>query len=143
MLVNEPTVLFPHSILDVISKVNGNGPSEQLQTGIYEVGHFGSSDFPRRGYEHYPTLPNEDIDCYGVCDNLDQLLSLIPEVINSERQFIITLVKVKKSQQSKTGGWRWSKWGPYVGTQDSQCEYLYDEPLVNEVFCYHIMEKLL
>ena len=37
-------------------------------------------------------------------------------------------------------GWRWHKWGPYIGTQDPQCEYLADEPEIKEVFVYRFIQ---
>jgi hypothetical protein len=38
------------------------------------------------------------------------------------------------------GGWRWHKWGPYIGTQEPKCEYIHDEPEIEEVFTYHVYE---
>lgn len=54
------------------------------------------------------------------------------------------LTPVRKADQTHDGGWRWNKWwGPYIGSQRPQFEYLYDEPEIDEVFCYHIYEKKL
>jgi hypothetical protein len=41
-------VLHSNSILDVISQANGNLYKGRIIKGIYEIGHFGSSYFPRR-----------------------------------------------------------------------------------------------
>jgi hypothetical protein len=101
-------VLHSNSILDVISQANGNLYKGRIIKGIYEIGHFGSSYFPRR----------------RIC------------------KFVISFTRVLKSNQPSAGGWRWHKWGPYMGTQNSQREYLHDEPSISEIFCYHIMEKV-
>jgi len=79
-------------------------------------------------------------DNYGVCDNIDQILNKYPELQNSDRKFIVSLVSMLKSEQSKSGGWRWHKWGEYIGEQNPTHEYLYDEPEIEEVFVYHIYE---
>lgn len=49
--------------------------------------------------------------------------------------------------RGKGGGWRWHKWGTYIGTLDPQCEYLDDEDFGEDfkyVLCfhlYHVKEK--
>lgn len=142
MLIDEPIILQADFILDMIARANGNGPGKRIQEGVFEIGHFGGSYWPGKNYERCPHLPCGDIDCVGVCDNLQQLLEYVPEVISSERKFVITLTKILKRNQSPTGGWRWHKWGPYIGTQNPQHEYLYDEENIKEVFVYHIMEQI-
>lgn len=138
MLVDNPSILYPDLILSIIAAVNGNSPvSKQLRTGVYEIGHFGGAGF-MDGYEEYPDL---SIECYGVCDNVDQLIDQCPELKSKKRSFTITVTRVKKSNQPKEGGWRWHKWGPYIGTKSPQCEYLYDETDIEEVLCYHIYEQ--
>jgi hypothetical protein len=48
---------------------------------------------------------------------------------------------VIKANQSHEGGWRWHKWGEYIGKYEPQYEYLYDEPEIEKVYVYHIYEK--
>jgi hypothetical protein len=135
MLIKCNQILTGDPILDCIA--DGRKSSE-LQKGIYEVFHFGSSSFPR-GYEHYPEF---SINCYGVCDTVEQLLEACPELLSSERQFTVTLTPIVKSEQPSDGGWRWHKWGPYIGTQNPQCEYIYDEVNIEQVYVYHIYERI-
>jgi hypothetical protein len=33
-------------------------------------------------------------------------------------------------------GWRWHKWGEYVGLHAPQREYLHDEPLIETVYVF-------
>lgn len=35
-----------------------------------------------------------------------------------------------------------SKWGEYIGKHNPQCEYLYDEVGIEQVYCYHVYEKV-
>ena len=146
MLINEPRVLnFANNPLLEILASMGEGEQKHLNTGIYEVNHFGCSPFID-GYKDWPDeeLVNKDGDWfgnYGVCDNYQQILDQCPMLKDSDRQFFITIKSVKKENQDPDGGWRWHKWGPYIGTHEITTEYLYDEPIVEEVFVYHIYEK--
>lgn len=75
---------------------------------------------------------------YGVCDHYQQVLDLYPEMVTNTSEYFIFLTPVTKLTQPSYGGWRWHKWGKYIGTQDPQAEYLADEPEIEEVYCYHI-----
>lgn len=143
MLVSDIRAIHNDPILNVIS---GGKKSVELRTGVYLIHHFGCSNF-LCGYEDYPEFEGNDEGYegyrgpYGVCDSLEQLLEKYPELEADGRKFLVTLHEVKRSEQSPTGGWRWHKWGEYIGTQEPQCEYLYDEPKIESVFVYHIYER--
>ena len=142
MLISESRCLELDEIAAIIGMVNGNTtiPHEVVK-GVYIRPDFGSSLFLNPGYEPYPELRN--IDCFGVCDEYQQILDLEPALVNDpNREFVIKLTPVKKANQSEEGGWRWHKWGEYIGVHEITSEYLYDEPIVEEVFCYHIYEKI-
>ena len=114
-------------------------PTERLRTGVYTgainmhhlTGHLTYE-------EEYPEVG--DIPEYGVCDSPDQLLALFGEVLEADpRPLFIRLSRIAKEDQPEEGGWRWHKWGPYVGDKEPECEYLYDEgPDITEVWAYHI-----
>lgn len=135
MLVSEPRALFLDPILCALAE---GKPGQELRPGVYEIHHFGGSHFLR----DYDSWPETTVGPYGVCDNLDNLLEKCPELENSDRQFVVTLTRIRKDDQPPEGGWRWHKWGGYIGSQDTQCEYLYDEPEIDEVLCFHIYEKV-
>lgn len=77
---------------------------------------------------------------YGVCDNVQQVLEVYPELLADTRKFIVFFEPILKEDQPKNNGWRWHKWGKYIGEQNPEHEYLYDEPNINEVWLYHIVE---
>lgn len=126
---------------DIIARVNsGNSNVIHHQTGIYE---FGGGNFEymigvREFEKQYPKLGN--FDCYGVCDNYQQILKKCKELKNPNRNFVISLMPIEKKTQPEDGGWRWHKWGPYIGKQKPTHEYIYDEPKIEKVYCYHIYE---
>jgi hypothetical protein len=115
---------------------------ERIEKGIYKC-HLNfdySIDLDKKlSYQQeYPDL--NGFDCYGVCDNYAQIIEQCDELKNENRNFVISITLIEKSKQSPEGGWRWCKWGDYIGNQKSECEYIYDEPKINEVYCYHIYE---
>jgi hypothetical protein len=81
---------------------------------------------------------------YGVADNLEQIVDLYNK--NEEGWFygnhVILCCKVTKDPDSPCSGWRWHKWGPYIGTQNPQCEYLNDEPEIDEVIIFSIYKVI-
>lgn len=87
-------------------------------------------------------------DQYGVADSIEQIKEYFKEEIqNPNRKFIISFATAFQDKQNKGkgGGWRWHKWGPYIGKLDSQCEYLDDEDFGDDfecVICYHLYEIL-
>lgn len=136
MLVNHPAILKPDLILRLIS---GGRKEKQLATGVYQIGHFGCSDWPPgvAKDEHGFSLDYG----YGVCDNYEQVLSHHPEVNDPNKKFVITLTPIIKAEEPSGGGWRWHKWGEYIGTLNPQCEYLYDEnDTIQKVYVYHIYQ---
>jgi hypothetical protein len=140
MLRSDPDALEMPFLLRLISALEGGAPPWERQTGCYEVCHHGSSEY-LPGYNHWPELAN--LNSYGVTDSLAQLLAAArEEVVEGPRIFLITLTPVVRQKQTPSGGWRWHKWGPYIGIQlRSGCEYLYDEPAIDLVYTYRVYEK--
>lgn len=145
MLIDDYRVLVPDPMLVLLASMNGKTAAKHLQQGVYEIGHFGCTGFPGPDYKDWyadlDDVRTETINWYGVCDSVEQLLAKYPELEASERQFLVTVHPLKKSEQSPDGGWRWHKWGEYIGTQEPLREYLYDEPVIEEVMVYQIYER--
>ena len=74
---------------------------------------------------------------FGVADNIEQVIDFYNknECGLFSGNHVISYFEVRKSP---TCGWRWHKWGPYIGTQEPQCEYLADEPEIEKVICFSI-----
>lgn len=78
---------------------------------------------------------------YGVCDNYEQVLEKHKDLFDdTNKNYVVGLSTVKRENQSSEGGWRWHKWGEYIGKQNPQHEYLYDDTHIEKVYCYHIYE---
>lgn len=78
-------------------------------------------------------------DDFGVCDDPQQILDKWPSLETDPRHFQIWLAEVRREHQSPEGGWRWHKWGPYIGTYEPKHEYLYDED-IERVLTFSIIE---
>jgi len=81
-------------------------------------------------------FPND----YGVCDYPEQVAELFPKLKTDPRRFIITAREIRKKDQPEHDGWRWHKWGSYIGTQNSHAEYLADEDEIESVWVFSIIE---
>jgi hypothetical protein len=169
MLIDIGTTRLSQDPIDAL--INGDASLERLAVGVYEAGWsfdrvledagllvseypfkpWKGEEFPRVGsgpgevtqaeaakwWEEYGTRPED----FGVCDNWEQITTRWPLIVSSDRKFVISLSRVTKAAQSPSGGWRWHKWGEYIGTKDPQHEYLYDEgPEIEAVFTFHIYE---
>ncbi len=93
--------------------------SEYLGGGIQGIGTYPTSfyvvDSPEQFIERYHQLLEED-----------------------ERIFAVFFTPIRRAEQSSEGGWRWHKWGEYIGDKTPTTEYLYDEPDIGEVYTVHI-----
>ena len=78
---------------------------------------------------------------YGVADFIGQVVDhFAAEIADKERAYVVGLSWMRKDQQPESGGWRWHKWGPYIGTAEPQFEYLYDEPEIEKVLIFSLIE---
>lgn len=77
---------------------------------------------------------------YGVADNAEQVLAhykFLEE--DKENTYFVSLTPVFREHQPADGGWRWHKWGQYIGCQKREgYEYLYDEKNIEYVLVYHV-----
>ena len=85
---------------------------------------------------------------YGVADNASQVLDYYDSLLEKEeckeymkeRKFVILLTPIFKEDQPEDGGWRWHKWGQYIGKFESKHEYIYDEVGIDFVYVFTILE---
>jgi hypothetical protein len=100
------------------------------------------NSIPRDRMRDYINYDNNTL-YYGVADSIDQIVDLYNKNKENEGGWfkgnhVILCRKVIKDPDNPCSGWRWHKWGEYIGTQNPQCEYLNDEPLIEEVITFSI-----
>lgn len=83
------------------------------------------------------------LSSYGVCDGIDNLLDHpdYAEVLRGPRRFTVFITEIRRDTQPSRGGWRWHKWGPYIGAYERDNEYLYDED-IDSVWIFSIVEHV-
>ena len=119
---------------------------EKLGEGIYEFWESSSPNYIDELIKFYEISNFWDIvnPCYGICDNFQQILerdSTAKELISrKDKTFILVLCEVRRVDQPEDGGWRWHKWGDYIGDYKQTSEYLYDEVEIDKVYTYHFLE---
>lgn len=82
---------------------------------------------------------------YGTADDIDQILEnadIKKWFIDSENKYILGIRIFHKEDQEPIGGFRKHKWGPYIGTKSKGYEYLYNEPDMEYIICYHFYKIL-
>ena len=153
----------------ILAVIGGGDPQpRRICLGMYEISHFsfdhclsnvvsfprdvdgsggwwlrdpdiGEYQNPKGGYPHH------EFSCCGVCDSPDQFRDhdVGKWIIGAEKGYVVSFSKIVKANQSPEGGWRWDRWGPYIGVHEPKCEYIYDEgDEIQEVYCYYIYECL-
>lgn len=83
---------------------------------------------------------------YGVADNASQVLDYYDHLYDrhsdymNNRNFVVLMTPIFREDEPEDGGWRWHKWGQYIGDFIPQCEYLYDEQGIDYVWVFEILE---
>lgn len=75
---------------------------------------------------------------YGLADNVEQVLEHYKHLKDSQEQFVIFMTPMYRKDQSEWGGFRFHKWGEYIGTHDLNYEYLYDQTDIDVIYVYHV-----
>lgn len=127
-------------ILDTIS---GGQLTRKIETGVYSCGHWSFDQYLAQAHDKWPELP-DGLNAFGVADDLANIKEVYKVVWElPERQFVLAINKILKAEQPADGGWRWHKWGPYVGKMEPKHEYLFDESdYINDVYTFHFYELL-
>ena len=129
----------------MLALIGQGGRPVNVSDGIYISPSFSFGNDIQNKHQDYPEFDGSyEYSPYGVCDEIEQVLTRYDKFLNDpDKKYCVSFTKISKSEQSESGGWRWHKWGEYIGTKTPQCEYLYDEGEdITEVYCYHIYEIL-
>lgn len=102
-------------------------------------------DYLNEKIEEVDWTINRPIVGYGVADNASQVIKYFKKL---EKEYeidlgncVIALRPIIKKSQPKDGGWRWHKWGKYIGVKNPQYEYIYDEDdSIKFVWCYQLWQ---
>lgn len=154
----DPVVGIARAIGATSHTLGNSGGPIRLRQGIYEITHhsinYELGDHLVTEYPFWPLdlkievfrthaenhLAAQLPDDYGVCDYPAQIVEKFPGILVDPRHFVIGVTEVRRENQPGRGGWRWHKWGEYIGEHKPQYEYLYDEKDIDLVWCYRVCE---
>lgn len=137
---------LPSSIYSMIALINGveldfeQSYFEHYTTGVYRHdGYiFNFDHFIREKCDE--NIADKWIGS-GVCDNYEQVIDKYNDLLsNPHKKYVIGLSTIERVKQPAKGGWRWHKWGEYIGTQTPKHEYLYDDVHIDKVYYFQIYE---
>ncbi len=119
---------------------------KKIGKGLYLCNHWNFELYlgGDRNWERYPefAVGDEWFSAYGVCDSPDQFMEKYGKLLEDKPEwFVVSFVHIAKKDEDPQGGWRWHKWGPYIGNKEPTTEYLYDEPEIEEVYTYHAYRR--
>ena len=137
-------------MLRAITADTGPVAPTRVHRGVYEA-HFNFDkeiedliveDYPR--FDDMSTKYDGDqwFSSFGVVDHWSQLP--LKALDANPRNLLVYLGRIRRADQPERGGWRWHKWGPYLGVHSPETsndfEYLHDAIDVVEVWTYHVVE---
>lgn len=122
----EQTVPYDLTVIRVLT-----APVREIEQGVFATWAFHAGD------TWFPEFNEVES---GVADSVEQI-KRHHNIVNDSREFIILVTPIRRDEQPEQGGWRWHKWGAYIGTHKPRCEYLYDEQGIEQVFVYTILER--
>jgi hypothetical protein len=138
-------------ILKMIADMNGQDADIKcIQTGFYTSPlNFSSIVENNIGRtlpldQKYPSFKDPYLGEFGICDTPQQFIDkYFKRLFYDNRILVVGFAHISKdtSNKGKGGGWRWHKWGEYVGEGNPQCEYLDDEEdFADGVYVYTIVD---
>jgi len=147
-MLKTPKAFINDPVLGFIAKVGNRTKSTTvIEEGVVQIGHF-SLDimiWGRNAPEFYMGYPEiAGIPAGGVCDSPQQFLDRFRKQLQDDkRTFVVSFTHIAKdpSNRGQGGGWRWHKWGEYIGTGKPEHEYLDDEEGFEDgVYVYGILQ---
>lgn len=134
-LFNEITYDARHSlIVDATNKKSKLMRNRKFKKSLWYAPSFLFTDEYQKPFRDVYLLND-----YVVCDSAEQVMAHYKFLADDpDNTYFIALTPIVKKHQPANGGWRWHKWGPYIGNHKPSCEYIYDEPNIDYVFTYHV-----
>lgn len=113
----------------ILELANPNHEMWRPMTGVYE-GPYSDPNFIYWLYDEFVNKNQPMFEDYGIADNLEQVIGYYKDqYIDVPEKYFLFFTKIyqNKDNAGNWGGWRWHKWGPYIGKLNPKHEYLDDE----------------
>lgn len=145
-MIEEVKMGRPDANMAMVLSIIGGGQAmpDQVEPGILVATHWNVGDLLGSTWDKYWFSDDETLPpSYGVCDSIDQFKAKYLDRLkgDDQHQYAVSFVVVRKVDQDPRGGWRWHKWGEYIGEREPQHEYLYDEDGIDEVYTFAVHRR--
>lgn len=90
---------------------------------------YGKQDYSRNAWD------------FGVADNVEQIIDYYNNG-DFKGNHVIFFYTVYRNTSAPCCGWRWHKWGEYIGEKKPTTEYLNDEPEIDKVIIFSIYKVM-
>ena len=123
-----------------VAKRHGKGAYESF-IFKHNAAHLLWPEQPTQFDREFPDFFN-DLGSYGVVDSPKQFLEKFSDFLEKDKRPLVVMfdhVEKKPENIGLGGGWRWYKWGEYLGDGQPTSEYLDDEEgFLDGIYCFHI-----
>jgi hypothetical protein len=114
---------------------------ETVQTGVYYAGIDADRAFRDMvdmdmDYGANPAWTRRNSS--GIADTPEQVLAYT-KADTMQTPCVVLLTVIERAKQPKIGGWRWSKWGTYIGTRKRKADFLANEPEIDKVLVWRVV----
>lgn len=118
----------------------------KVEKGFYLNDDFSSEKWFLRQYYGYSVhdsfvkirsaLKEHNVCSFGVADSIEQIQEYYKVLEKTSEKFIVFMTPVYRKNH---GGFRFHKWGKYIGKHDIQSEYLYDQIDMDVVYTFRVL----
>lgn len=111
----------------------------------YTLGRWYGYEVMRTSHGELDQLVNEGytgkgkLRASGLADNEDQVLARFKHLENHKGKFVIEMHPVLRKNEPELHGFRFHKWGEYIGDFDINREYLYDQKDMDVIYVFSII----
>ena len=115
----------------------------RVARGIYDHCGHNLDNIIHKGdlVDYMEQADHEEFPKYGVVDSIEQFMDLFGGAVDvAPEHYAVGFTEVRRADQPLEGGWRWHKWGDYYGVHSPQHEYLHDEPDIESVYTFSVIQ---
>lgn len=84
-------------------------------------------------------LKEHGLRSFGVADSIEQVKEYYKELEASPEKFIVIMTPVYRKNESSYGGFRFHKWGRYIGEHALKHEYFYDHKDMDVIYTFRVL----
>lgn len=84
-------------------------------------------------------LKEHGLHSFGVADSIEQIQRYLEKVETLPEKFIVIMTPVYRKDEPSFGGFRFHKWGKYIGNHTIEQEYFYDHKEMDVLYTFRVL----